>query len=47
MLEYLDARDQPAQTPGEVRSVAITLVTEGEGGTGLTTLTTRVRLRNR
>ena len=47
VLEYLDARDQPARAPGEVRTVAITLVTEGEGGTGLTTLTTQVRLRNR
>lgn len=47
MLEYLDARGQPAQAPGEVRTVAITLVTEGEGATGLTTFTTRVRLRNR
>jgi len=47
VLEYLDARGELPQTPGEVRSVAITLVTEGEGGTGLTTLTTRVRLRNR
>ena len=47
VLEYLDARGELPQTPGEVRSVAITLVTEGEGGTGLTTLTTQVRLRNR
>ncbi|MBI2159980.1 MAG: hypothetical protein HYU25_06345 [Candidatus Rokubacteria bacterium] len=47
VLQYLDARDQPARAPGEVRTVAITLVTEGEGGTGLTTLTTRVRSRNR
>lgn len=46
-LDYLDARDRPAPAPGAVRTVAITLVTEGEGGTGLTTLTTQVRLRNR
>lgn len=49
VLEYLDARGAPTQAPAEVRTVAVTLVTEGDqgGGVGLTTLTTRVRLRNR
>ncbi len=50
VLEYLDGRGQPTPVPGEVRTVVITLTTEGEqsgGAAGLTTLTTQVRLRNR
>jgi len=50
VLEYRDGRGQPTAVPGEIRTVVITLVTEGEqnaGAAGLATLTTQVRLRNR
>lgn len=49
LLEYLDAVGQPTGAPGEVRTVVITLTTEGRqaGADGATTLATRVRLRNR
>lgn len=49
-LEYLDAGGRPTTLPGEVRTVVITLITEGEqnpGAAGSTTLVTQVRLRNR
>jgi type II secretory pathway component PulJ len=48
-LEYLDVAGRPARAPGEVRSVVITLTTEGgrPGAGGATTFTTRVGLRNR
>ena len=49
-FQYFDAEGQSTTTPSDVRSVAITLTTEpfGMRGTGVsTTVTTRVRLRNR
>src|SRR5437763_1393864 len=48
-LEYLDFAGRPTRVPGEVRTVVITLTTEGgqPGAGGATTLTTRVGLRNR
>lgn len=46
-LDYRDARGQPTQVPGEVRTVGITLTTAAETGAGATTFTTEVRLRNR
>src|SRR5205807_2393954 len=46
-LEYLDFAGRPTRVPGEVRSVVITLTTEGgqPGAGGATTLTTRVGRR--
>ena len=48
-LEYLDFASRPTSVPGEVRTVVVTLTTEGgqPGAGGATTLTTRVGLRNR
>ncbi len=47
-LEYLDAAGGATSVPGAVRTVVITLTTEGlTAGGGATTLATRVRLRNR
>lgn len=48
-LEYLDAAGRPTSVAGEARAVVITLTTEGRRANagGATTLTTRVRLRNR
>lgn len=50
-LDYLDASDNPSETPDEVRSVVITLVTEAAWDLAdrsvVTSFATRVRLRNR
>jgi len=50
VLEYFDAGGRPTAVPGEIRTVVITLTTEGEqnaGAVGAITLATEVRLRNR
>jgi len=47
VLEYLDAARRPTAVPAEVRTVVITLTTEGAGGIGALTLTTQTRLRTR
>ena len=47
VLEYLDAARRPTTIPAEVRTVVITLTTEGAGGVGAITLTTQTRLRTR
>lgn len=50
-LEYLDAAGHTAETPDEIRTVVITLVTEAAWDLAdrsvATSLSTRVRLRNR
>jgi type II secretory pathway component PulJ len=47
VLEYRDAAGRPTTIPGEVRTVVMTLTTEGAGGAGGLTLTTQTRLRTR
>jgi hypothetical protein len=48
---YLDAAGAPAPTPGDVRTIVISLVTEAVGDPAdravTTSFSTRVRLRNR
>jgi type II secretory pathway component PulJ len=49
-LRYLDAVGTPTMTPADVRSIAVMLTTEPEGGGSgpvTATLSTQVRLRNR
>jgi hypothetical protein len=50
-LEYLDAAGHPVETPDEIRTVVITLVTEAAWDLAdrsvATSFSTRVRLRNR
>ena len=47
-LTYLDAEGIPARTPGEIRSVLITITIRPDGrGTRGVSMTTQVRLRNR
>jgi type II secretory pathway component PulJ len=47
VLEYLDAMGRPTAVPAEVRTVVLTLTTEGASGAGAVTLTTQSRLRTR
>jgi hypothetical protein len=47
VLEYRDAAGHPTAIPMDVRTVVITLTTEGAGGVGALTLTTQTRLRTR